>query len=31
LRQDTCAINVIEAKAGDYTLASMNDTCHLRG
>ena len=31
LRQDTCAINVIEAEAGDYTLASMNDTCHLRG
>jgi probable phosphoglycerate mutase len=31
LRQDTCAINVIEAEAGDYTLASLNDTCHLRG
>jgi probable phosphoglycerate mutase len=31
LCQDTCAINVIEAEAGDFTLASMNDTCHLRG
>ena len=31
LRQDTCAINVIEAEGGDYTLASMNDTCHLHG
>ncbi len=31
LRQDTCAINVIEAEAGDYTLVSLNDTCHLHG
>ncbi len=30
LRQDTCAINVIEAEGGDFTLVSMNDTCHLR-
>jgi probable phosphoglycerate mutase len=30
LRQDTCAINVIEAEGGDHTLASLNDTCHLR-
>jgi broad specificity phosphatase PhoE len=30
LMQDTCAINVIEAQGGDFTLASMNDTCHLR-
>lgn len=32
LRQDTCAINVLEvdAPAGDYTLVSLNDTCHLR-
>lgn len=30
LRQDTCAINVIEAQAGDYVLVSLNDTCHLR-
>jgi broad specificity phosphatase PhoE len=31
LRQDTCAINLIEAEEGDFTLASMNDTCHLNG
>ncbi|MBN1146738.1 MAG: histidine phosphatase family protein [Anaerolineales bacterium] len=30
LRQDTCAINVIEAEAGNFTLVSLNDTCHLR-
>jgi broad specificity phosphatase PhoE len=30
LRQDTCAINVFEAEAGDFTVASLNDTCHLR-
>lgn len=31
LRQDTCAINVIEVDAGgEFTLVSMNDTCHLR-
>jgi len=30
IRQDTCAINVIEAEAGDFTLVSLNDTCHLR-
>lgn len=29
LRQDNCAINVFEAHASDFTLASMNDTCHL--
>jgi probable phosphoglycerate mutase len=29
LRQDTCAINVFEAEDGDFTLVSMNDTCHL--
>ena len=31
LRQDTCAINVFEADGGEFTLASLNDTCHLRG
>lgn len=31
LRQDTCAINVIEAEGGDFTLVSLNDTCHLHG
>jgi probable phosphoglycerate mutase len=30
LRQDTCAINVFEAEGGDYTVVSLNDTCHLR-
>jgi len=29
LGQQTCAINVIEARDGDFTLASLNDTCHL--
>jgi phosphoserine phosphatase len=31
LRQDNCAINEIEAVDGEFTLVSMNDTCHLRG
>ena len=30
LRQDTCAINVFEADGGEFTLVSLNDTCHLR-
>ncbi len=30
LGQDTCAINVFDANAGDFTLLSLNDTCHLR-
>lgn len=30
LRQDTCAINVFAAEGGDFTLVSLNDTCHLR-
>ncbi len=30
LRQEPCAINVIEAGGGDYTLVTMNDTCHLK-
>jgi len=30
LRQDTCAINVLEVDSDDSTLVSMNDTCHLR-
>ncbi len=30
LRQEPCAINVIEATGGDFTIASLNDTCHLR-
>jgi phosphoserine phosphatase len=30
IKQDTCAINVFEAEGGDFTLVSMNDTCHLQ-
>jgi probable phosphoglycerate mutase len=30
LRQDTCAMNCIEADMGDFTLVSLNDTCHMR-
>jgi len=30
LRQDTCAINCFEAEGKDFTLVSLNDTCHLR-
>jgi phosphoserine phosphatase len=29
IRQEPCAINVFEAVAGEYTLVSLNDTCHL--
>jgi broad specificity phosphatase PhoE len=29
LRQDTCAINCFEAEGDDFTLVSLNDTCHL--
>jgi broad specificity phosphatase PhoE len=31
LRQDTCAINVFEAEDREFTILSLNDTCHLRG
>jgi len=30
LRQDTCALNVFEAEGDDFTIVSLNDTCHLR-
>jgi broad specificity phosphatase PhoE len=30
LGQDTCAINVFDAEDGDFTLLTLNDTCHLR-
>ncbi len=30
LHQDTCAINVFETEGEDFTLVSLNDTCHLR-
>jgi len=29
IEQDACAINVFKAAAGDYTLSSLNNTCHL--
>jgi probable phosphoglycerate mutase len=29
LAQGTCAINVLEASEGDFTILSLNDTCHL--
>jgi broad specificity phosphatase PhoE len=31
IKQDTCAINVFEAEGDDYTLVTLNDTCHLNG
>ncbi|HIC88675.1 MAG TPA: histidine phosphatase family protein [Anaerolineae bacterium] len=30
LRQETAAINIIEHDGQDYTLVTLNDTCHLR-
>ena len=30
IRQDNCAINEIEADGDEFTLVSMNDTCHLQ-
>jgi phosphoserine phosphatase len=30
LRQEPCAINVLEVGSADYILVSMNDTCHLQ-
>ena len=30
LRLDTCALNEIEANGEDFTVVSMNETCHLR-
>jgi len=29
IKQDTCAINVFEAEGHEFTLVSLNDTCHL--
>jgi len=29
IRQDTCAINVFEVDGDEFTLVSLNDTCHL--
>jgi probable phosphoglycerate mutase len=30
LRQEPCAINVFEAQGNDFTVVTLNDTCHLR-
>jgi probable phosphoglycerate mutase len=29
IQQEPCAINIFEFKDGEYTLVSLNDTCHL--
>ena len=31
LSQSTCAINVFDAQDGEFTIVSLNDTCHLNG
>ena len=31
LRQEPCAINFIEMEDQDFTICSLNDTCHLEG
>ena len=31
LRQEPCAINIIEMKDHEFTICSFNDTCHLEG
>jgi broad specificity phosphatase PhoE len=31
LRQDNCAINAFDFDGADFTVVSLNDTCHLRG
>ncbi|MEJ5201832.1 MAG: histidine phosphatase family protein, partial [Anaerolineales bacterium] len=30
IRQEPCAINLVEADGQDFTIISMNDICHLR-
>ena len=30
LRQETCAINIIEQSEEGFILVSMNETCHLK-
>jgi len=30
IKQDTCAINLFQVEENDFTLVSLNDTCHLR-
>jgi probable phosphoglycerate mutase len=29
IQQEPCAINIFEFEGGDFTLVSLNDTCHL--
>jgi probable phosphoglycerate mutase len=29
IQQEPCVINIFEFEGGDYTLVSLNDTCHL--
>ena len=29
IEQGTCAINIVKADGGDYTVSLINDTCHL--
>lgn len=29
IKQEPCAINLFDVENGDYTLVSLNDTCHL--
>jgi broad specificity phosphatase PhoE len=31
LSQSTCAINVFDSQDGEFTMVSLNDTCHLNG
>jgi hypothetical protein len=28
--QNMCALNVFDLEGGEFTLLSLNDTCHLR-
>lgn len=30
IRQEPCALNVFEAERNEFTLVTLNDTCHLR-
>jgi len=29
IQQEPCSINIFEFEGGEYTLVSLNDTCHL--
>lgn len=30
IRQEPCAVNILEYENGEYTLVTLNDTCHLK-